>query len=635
MNCLQFYNQALCAILERKPVNIFESNIREYEVAAQKLSKTLIRLSILRAVIFLASAVLITALANERLVIPLLIVTPLCIAGFGLTVRHYNRINYLQKHTSFLKEINQAELLRQENKLSSFDTGRHFLDRDHPYIADLDVFGSHSLFQLLNRTTTESGQLLMAEWLSVPAPKATIFKRQEAVKELSPKLEWRQHFQAAGMHFRHTKIGYERLAAWIDQPARLLPHQTKYLMISIPLSVLSTLGLFFFLFHLFTADWFFYLSILIILLLINNLVLNRVRPIAEKIIENTHQNIKILGGYKALIRQIESEKFHSEILYQLQLAFMDSHYSAVKEINKLKKILEVFLLRGIKVKTDSTGGHLFYHIFNLFLLFDVYWIILTEKWKVRNRDHLHHWASAIGEFEVLSSIAGFHYASPPFTFPEIREEPYYIDFQTLGHPLIAPQSRVCNHFHLEGRGEIAMITGSNMAGKSTFLRTVGVNLVLAFMGAPCCAQTAQVSNMKIFTSMRTQDNLEEGTSSFYAELKRVEQLLRLIQEGQAIFFLLDEMFKGTNSQDRHKGGVSLIKQLSELNAFGIISTHDLELAKLAGKQLIANNFSFNSAIQAGEMTFNYTLTPGICNDFNASELMKRSGIKILSGIEEV
>jgi DNA mismatch repair ATPase MutS len=174
-----------------------------------------------------------------------------------------------------------------------------------------------------------------------------------------------------------------------------------------------------------------------------------------------------------------------------------------------------------------------------------------------------------------------------------------------------------------------------MAGKSTFLRAVGVNLVLALMGAPCCATSAQVSNMKVFTSMRTQDNLEEGVSSFYAELKRIEQLLQLIQSGEAIFFLLDEMFKGTNSKDRYKGGVSLIKQLSELNAFGIISTHDLELAKLAGNHMMVANFSFNSQIKEGDMTFNYALTDGICSDFNASELMKKSGIKILSDIGEI
>ena len=174
-----------------------------------------------------------------------------------------------------------------------------------------------------------------------------------------------------------------------------------------------------------------------------------------------------------------------------------------------------------------------------------------------------------------------------------------------------------------------------MAGKSTFLRTVGVNLVLALMGAPCCAKFGQVSSMEIFTSMRTQDNLGEGISSFYAELDRVKHLLKLIKSGQAIFFLLDEMFKGTNSEDRHKGGVSLIKQLSELNAFGIISTHDLELAKLAGHHMIVANYSFNSEIHVDDMTFSYKLTQGICKDFNASELMKRSGIKVLSNIEEM
>jgi DNA mismatch repair ATPase MutS len=173
-----------------------------------------------------------------------------------------------------------------------------------------------------------------------------------------------------------------------------------------------------------------------------------------------------------------------------------------------------------------------------------------------------------------------------------------------------------------------------MAGKSTFLRTLGVNLVLALMGAPCCAASGKVSPIKIFTSMRTQDNLEEGISSFYAELRRIEQLLKLIESGQAIFFLLDEMFKGTNSQDRYKGGASLIRQLSELNAFGIISTHDLELAKLTANDPHVANFSFNSEIKEGEIIFNYALTKGICNDFNASALMKKSGIKILPDTEE-
>lgn len=321
------------------------------------------------------------------------------------------------------------------------------------------------------------------------------------------------------------------------------------------------------------------------------------------------------------------------MLERLQSTFRQTSYSAAGEFSKLKKILDVFKLRGTR-KDKSLGRNLFYLVFNLFFLLDIYWIILAERWRVRNKNYVRSWASSVSEFEVLSSIAGFSYSNPGYAFPEIKEEDYIIRFEMLGHPLINPASRVNNDFSLVGRGKIVMITGSNMAGKSTFLRAVGVNLVLALMGAPCCARSAQVSNMKLFTSMRTQDNLEEGVSSFYAELKRVEQLLRLLESGEAVFFLLDEMFKGTNSQDRYKGGISLIKQLSELNAFGIISTHDLELARRVGNHMISANYSFNSEIHGDEMTFNYQLTEGICRDFNASELMKRSGIKVLSNIDE-
>jgi len=173
-----------------------------------------------------------------------------------------------------------------------------------------------------------------------------------------------------------------------------------------------------------------------------------------------------------------------------------------------------------------------------------------------------------------------------------------------------------------------------MGGKSTFLRTVGVNLVLALAGAPCCAKQGQVSNLKLYTSMRTQDNLKEGISSFYAELSRIEKMLKLIESSQNTFFLLDEMFKGTNSEDRHKGGFSLINQLSELKTSGIIATHDIELAKLSGNKRLVTNYSFNSEIKDNSMIFSYELHPGICNDFNASELMKKSGIKILSNISD-
>ena len=616
----------------------YKAKIEECKTKIVQLDETLKELSTIRLAAFIGSIVLVLLLANAGLGLIILLVVILCMVGFGKLISRYNQTAFQKQHTIFLKEINEQEVLRQENTLAVFPTGQSFLSRDHAYATDVDLFGSHSLFQLLNRTTTESGQIRLAEWLTEPATKAVILERQQAIKELTPKLDWRQGFQAAGMPFRNAKSDYASLLAWVEKPVQLLPNQSKHLFGSLLLAVLSTSAAVAFSVHLVQVNYFNqpfsigYSLALILLVFINSRVLKSVKPIAEEIIESLQQNHKILGGYEALIAKIESEPLGTEPLQRLKAVFRRDHYSAVLEINRLKKILAVFQLRGTQ---NTVGSNLFYSIFNQLWLLDVHGIMLTEKWKLKNRAYLRSWAAAVSEFEVFSSLAGFSHANPGFSFPEIDEEPYCIHFEQLGHPLISPARRVCNDFAMQGRGEIAMITGSNMAGKSTFLRTVGVNLVLALMGAPCCATAARVSALRLFTSMRTQDNLEEGVSSFYAELKRIEQLLKLIESGQAIFFLLDEMFKGTNSQDRYKGGVSLIKQLNELNAFGLISTHDLELANVVGNHMAVMNYSFNSEIKEGEIIFNYNLTPGLCTDFNASELMKRSGIKILSSFDKM
>jgi hypothetical protein len=615
-------------------MDIYRSKIDQYTSAILKLDKDLYWLSVIRLVAFIGSIAIVAILVRERAGALVSIAIPLCIFGYGLVLNRYNRVDYTRKHTVFLKELNEEELVRLNNKLSGFPTGQAYANPAHSHVSDLDIFGPHSLFQLLNRTTTESGHIRLAEWLSEPASaKDVILERQRAIKELTGKVDWRQDFQASGMHFRNPKSDYNRLLAWIEKPAYLLPRRSAYLVAGILLSASAILAAVYSMVHAFSPDYSYYTIFLNIILLINHFTLRSLRPVSEEIINSTYQNIQILAGFQSLITKIESSKFDSPMLERLQSTFRQTSYSAAGEFSKLKKILDVFKLRGTR-KGKSMERNLFYGIFNIFFLLDIYWIILVERWRVRNKDYVRSWASSVSEFEVLNSIAGFSYSNPGYAFPEIKEEDYIIRFEMLGHPLINAASRVSNDFSLVGRGRIVMITGSNMAGKSTFLRAVGVNLVLALMGAPCCARSAQVSNMKLFTSMRTQDNLEEGISSFYAELKRVEQLLKLLESGEAVFFLLDEMFKGTNSQDRHKGGISLIKQLSELNAFGLISTHDLELAKRLGNHMINANYSFNSEIHGDEMTFNYQLTEGICQDFNASELMKRSGIKVLSNIDE-
>ncbi len=611
-------------------MDICHDNIRRYNATILKLQEISDRLSSYRLIAFIMSVVLIIIFANERLLTLIWISVPICLLAFVLLIKRHNQVDYLKRHASFLREINEHEVLKLECKLSGFPAGQTFMSLAHPYISDLDIFGQHSLFQLINRSTTESGNVLLAEWLSAPASKNVIVERQQAVKELSPKSDWRQHFQAIGMYFKDTCSELNKLLTRMEKPPQLHQRQSKYLIFIIPLSILSTWAAIYFLSVLFLGH-FEGIPPLVIWFLINAIFLKRLRPLADDIVENIRSDIKTLESYQSLIIKIESEKFHSSLLRQLQATLRQNKYSAASEIQKLKIILEVFQLRGRKRQLN----HSFYSFFNNLWFLDFYLIILVEKWKKKNGSSLRAWASSVSGYEALNSLAGFHYSNPSLTFPEINDTSYNVQFEMLGHPLINPKNRISNHFSLNGCGEIAMVTGSNMAGKSTFLRTVGINMVLALMGGPCCAKSAQVSNIKIFSSMRTQDNLEEGVSSFYAELKRVEQLLMLIDGGEPILFLLDEMFKGTNSIDRHKGGFSLIKQLKELNAFGMISTHDLDLAALAGKHNLVVNYSFNSRIRDGELIFNYELTDGLCKDFNASELMKKIGIKVLSSIEEV
>ncbi len=232
--------------MTRKPLsltNIYQQNIQRYQKAVKKLSNALRELSWSRLVVFVFSAFLIVLLANNGMTVIVWLVALAGGLGFAFLMRRHNRVTYQKQHTTFLIEINEQEILKRQNKLSNFPDGRAFIRRDHPYVADLDVFGSHSLYQLINRTTTESGSACLAEWLSKPAAKEVIVDRQQAVQELTPKLAWRQEFQASGRHFTNSQSDFRKLLAWLDEPVQLLPYATKYLAVSIILALLTTLSL--------------------------------------------------------------------------------------------------------------------------------------------------------------------------------------------------------------------------------------------------------------------------------------------------------------------------------------------------------------------------------------------------------
>ncbi len=528
---------------------------------------------------------------------------------FGLVVNAHKRIAYNRRQALLLKKINIKEANLANGKLKEQDGGTEYLDKKHPYINDLDIFGDNSIFQLLNRTTTKSGRDLLAGWLSNNNNAAELLDRQDAVKELSEMLEWRQELEAKGLHFKRQESNSDELIDWIKTP-QPIPTFFKVCAWLFPFLIIPSIGLNIY------SDWPVYATL--ILALVSGFVVNRFQEPLKILTETVAKHISVLGAYSTLIGQLENASFKSKKLQELKVTVSPTGKAASTVIQELFKVLD-FL---------NSRTNMLYWMVNVPLLFDIHIMVMAERWKAKNQNDVSKWFEAISELEALCSLAGLSYANPAFAYPIFAEQEYHFEAFNLGHPLISEQERINNDYALSGRGSTSIITGSNMSGKSTFLRTLGVNITLAHAGAPVCAASLELSTIQLFTSMRTEDNLEEHVSSFYAELQRIQSLLSLVEKGKPVLYMLDEILKGTNSQDRHIGAVSLAKQLANTNSFGLISTHDLALGQLEKSMDNISNYSFNSEIKGDEIVFPYLLEKGVCRSFNASKLMEKIGIKI-------
>lgn len=589
----------------------FSARDKAFTASSEKLSKQYNRLSLARIALFICAVVALIYFANARdftAVSGIAVIFPIL---FGILLKIHNKIAYEKAHALFSAKINQQELLRLDRNLKSFDTGERFMDANHPYLADLDIFGKNSLFQLLNRCTTESSKQLLANWMSQAAPADEIMARQRAVQELSPMIDWRQDFQASGMHYEDKESNVRTLLEWLSSPTQFAGKPIYRIIVFVfPVIAIAALVGYF---------WGYCHYIIPLLAIVLNLaIMRKATPVAADTQEKTYQSIKSLKSYQAMIEKIEQQNFESKKLATLKSRFSHDSFSASHKIHQLSRILDWLNARN----------NAFYFLFNIILLLDIRLLLIAEKWKAQAQADASKWFDAISEIEALTSLAGFAHAHPHYTFPQLSSAPHVYQATAIGHPLLKRHARVANDFQLEGKGNIIVLTGSNMSGKSTFLRTLGINAVLAFMGSCACASALTIGRFQVFTSMRTLDSLEESVSSFYAELRRLKQLLDMVNEATPVFFMLDEILKGTNSHDRHKGAAALIHQLAKQNAFGLVSTHDLELGTLATQSDNILNYSFTSTIEKGEINFDYKLRQGICESFNATELMKKMGIEV-------
>jgi DNA mismatch repair ATPase MutS len=320
------------------------------------------------------------------------------------------------------------------------------------------------------------------------------------------------------------------------------------------------------------------------------------------------------------IRWVEKLETKTGLVRSLKENLVNGAQKASASILQLKKILE---------RLDYRYNPLVHIPLNIFLLWDLQQVFALEKWKQGKEKTVVRWFHVLAEMESLVTLATICFNHPQWQFPQLSSEHGILIAKEMGHPLIPVEKRINNSFAVEGSQQLSLITGSNMAGKSTFLRSAGINVVLAMMGSPVCATELIVSNMKVMSSMRVSDNLEENTSTFYAELKKLKQIIDAVKDHEKVLLLLDEILRGTNSADRHAGSKAFIKQLVKEKAFALVATHDLELTKLAEEfPAHIHNYHFDVQVKGDELYFDYILKEGICNSMNASLLMKKIGIEL-------
>jgi len=527
--------------------------------------------------------------------------------GFIAFVRWHQEIKTREKHQRSLSTINHWELEALDHHFQVFGDGTDFLEPEHPNALDLDLFGPHSLFQYLNRTSTFLGRQRLANWITQVVPNPVILERQEAIQALTPELAWRQEWQALGLETKDAPQQLQLLLAWMDQPNYLRPHRwIRWALVILPVFTLGTLA-----YCIPTQPWY----ICLLCLLPNAWILRRYLERINRTHQQTAQAEAALSRYSSLVNYTANLTATAPYL-QAQLDVLRT--DAGKAIKSLS-----YQISQLNVRYNA-----FAIILNILGLWDLQWVYRLEGWKVTYRTELPKWFEAMAELEVLSSMANTAHNNPEWTYP-VLDEHASLEAVQLGHPLLPADERVNNDLSMPTRGHIKLITGSNMAGKSTFLRTVGINLVLATCGAPVCAQALRTPVLQVYSSMRTQDALHESTSSFYAELKRLKFIIEAVERGDNIFFLLDEILKGTNSRDRHTGSKALIRQLIEQGGGGLIATHDLELGVLEGQYDGAiENLCMEVRIENQQLHFDYKLEPGVSQSFNATLLMQNMGIRI-------
>lgn len=587
----------------KKPLDFYTSEKERFSVILSSLKKKLSVSSLLRLSVFLLTVFGIYFFFGN-----LNIVIPIVLAGlilFTFLVSKHNDLLYKKDKTIKFIGINQLEIDVISGDLSKLSEGKEFLDPDHYFSYDIDLFGEGSFFQFVNRTATKNGKQKLAKILAANEIDH-ITDKQEALKELAEKPEWRQDYLATAEMIR-VDTDSESILNWMKNYEFFVPKSFSFIPAIFSLiSLLIFIGLSMDLIPFSVVLLWFFVGLSIVFFYVKKI--NDLYDKSNKVKSNFNQ-------YHKLLDLIEKQEYKAKNLVEKQNEIRSEKEKASVIFKKFSKILDAF---------DQRNNMIFGILGNGFLLWDLQQSFRIEKWLKKYHDKVEHWFDVIAYFDAQNSLANYVFNHPEYIFPKILEEEKVIDSKELGHPLINSKQRIDNDFTIAEK-EFFIITGANMAGKSTFLRTVSLSIVMSNIGLPVCSKKFLYHPIKLITSMRTSDSLSKDESYFFSELKRLKFIVDEISKDR-YFIVLDEILKGTNSTDKAIGSKKFVIRLVNSGSTGIIATHDLSLCEIEKDLTQIRNKYFDAEIVDDELIFDYRLKQGICKNMNASFLLKKMEI---------
>ena len=595
------------------PATDYKHRLKSREAHVTTLDKTLSRYGTARlsvAVLILVAAWFSFAQHSFRPVWLLL-----GVAVFAALVLAHQAARRARSRAERAADFYRKGLARTEDSWSGTgQQGEKFDDPRHVYAADLDLFGKGSLFELLCTVRTRMGEERLAQWLKTPAPLDEIRERHAGIADLKDRIGLREELAVIG---EHSNVGIHpaALLQWAETPNRLVSRWILWIGVLLPIAAIAG-----------TVYW----GItgigapLFLVLIIEAVILSVLRGPVDEVLKGSETAFEDLRLFSELLLRVEREQFAAPPLRALLAKLISHTRKASQTIGSLSTI----------VNFAGSRRNQAISLFAIPLMYTLNVALVAERWRRMHGSAVRGWADVIGDFEALLSLAGYTHEHPDDPFPQFVDGPASFVGTDLGHPLIPADRVVRNNVSISGKTRILLVSGSNMSGKSTLLRTVGINTVLAMAGAPVRARSLQLTELQIGASIRINDSLHEGSSRFYAEITRLRQLFDLAQGGPAghlrpLLFLLDELLQGTNSRDRRSGAEGIVRAFAARGAIGLISTHDLALADISGLQEGAlRNVHFQDELRGGRMTFDFKLQDGVVTKSNAMELMRSIGLEV-------